>query len=79
MAPTATPVLPAPPTYLVDAVKAIGGGLYQLSITLPDGKRCNLILSLNNLTLQNVVLSTEAVGTLAMTKNGASPVLAPFK
>jgi len=69
---------PPLPTYVVDAVKPIGNGLYELVITLPGGARCRIILSLTNLTLANVYLATEAVAVLHLTRDGARPVLAPF-
>lgn len=77
MADTATTPPPAL-RYVVSEVKPIGGRLYQLTITLPDGAKVRIILSLSNLTTSNVYLSVQAVTMLYNTRDGARPVLHPI-
>lgn len=78
MAPTAAPAPPVP-KYTITKIEPIGHGLWQISVVMPGGDLARIILSFNNLTLQNVILSTEAIGTLLATHDGASPVIRPFQ
>jgi hypothetical protein len=73
------PSLPQPRPYVVDAIAPIGNGLWQLSVITPDADLVRVTLKFSNLTLQNVILTAEAVGVLYATKNGATPVIHPFR
>lgn len=79
MADTAVPAPPHTPVYVVDAVKSLGNDLWQVTVLLPDGTKVYANMAFNNVTLQSVILGVYAVGTLATTNNGASPVLRPFQ
>lgn len=78
MADTAAPGTPDPRPFTVESIKSIGNGLWQLAVIAPNGDKVYAVLSFNNLTLQNVLLTAEAIGVLHATKNGATPVIQPF-
>lgn len=79
MADAAAPPPPVAPVYVVDEIRRLPAGLWQLHVTLPGGAACWFVIPFSNLTLQNVILAAEVVAVLAETKNGAEPVLRPFR
>jgi hypothetical protein len=68
--PSATPC-----TWAVTAITAVGNGLYRVDVVGDDQVQHRVYISLNDLSLRSVILSVEAVGILAATSIGATPVM----